>query len=85
MRAAGRRASQSEKVCDLCLDSEARKDLSGPAQAGNFSAAEVGAFESIEVTTPSAHILFVLVTVIIYTSDQGFFLGDHGWFDRRSM
>jgi arylsulfatase A-like enzyme len=22
-------------------------------------------------------------TVIIYTSDQGFFLGDHGWFDKR--
>ncbi|MGC4053423.1 MAG: sulfatase [Paludibaculum sp.] len=24
-------------------------------------------------------------TVIIYTSDQGFFLGDHGWFDKRFM
>jgi arylsulfatase A-like enzyme len=24
-------------------------------------------------------------TVIIYTSDQGFFLGDHGWFDKRLM
>jgi len=24
-------------------------------------------------------------TVIIYTSDQGFFLGDHGWFDKRMM
>jgi arylsulfatase A-like enzyme len=24
-------------------------------------------------------------TVIIYTSDQGFFLGDHGWFDKRWM
>src|SRR3712207_8338507 len=22
-------------------------------------------------------------TVIVYTSDQGFFLGDHGWFDKR--
>ena len=22
-------------------------------------------------------------TVLIYTSDQGFFLGDHGWFDKR--
>ncbi|PTB47649.1 hypothetical protein M431DRAFT_501850 [Trichoderma harzianum CBS 226.95] len=22
-------------------------------------------------------------TMIIYTSDQGFFLGDHGWFDKR--
>ena len=22
-------------------------------------------------------------TIIIYTSDQGFFLGDHGWFDKR--
>jgi len=22
-------------------------------------------------------------TVVIYTSDQGFFLGDHGWFDKR--
>lgn len=24
-------------------------------------------------------------TVLIYTSDQGFFLGDHGWFDKRWM
>jgi len=24
-------------------------------------------------------------TVIVYTSDQGFFLGDHGWFDKRFM
>jgi len=24
-------------------------------------------------------------TVIFYTSDQGFFLGDHGWFDKRFM
>lgn len=24
-------------------------------------------------------------TMIIYTSDQGFFLGDHGWFDKRLM
>jgi arylsulfatase A-like enzyme len=24
-------------------------------------------------------------TVIIYSSDQGFFLGDHGWFDKRWM
>ena len=24
-------------------------------------------------------------TVIIYTSDQGFYLGDHGWFDKRFM
>ena len=24
-------------------------------------------------------------TVIIYTSDQGFFLGEHGWFDKRFM
>ena len=24
-------------------------------------------------------------TVVIYTSDQGFFLGDHGWFDKRWM
>ncbi len=24
-------------------------------------------------------------TVIIYSSDQGFFLGDHGWFDKRFM
>ena len=24
-------------------------------------------------------------TVIIYTSDQGFFLGDHGWYDKRWM
>ena len=22
-------------------------------------------------------------TVVIYTCDQGFFLGDHGWFDKR--
>jgi len=24
-------------------------------------------------------------TIVIYTSDQGFFLGDHGWFDKRVM
>ncbi|MGQ0539680.1 MAG: sulfatase family protein [Gemmatimonadaceae bacterium] len=24
-------------------------------------------------------------TVVIYSSDQGFFLGDHGWFDKRWM
>ncbi len=24
-------------------------------------------------------------TVVFYTSDQGFFLGDHGWFDKRFM
>jgi arylsulfatase A-like enzyme len=24
-------------------------------------------------------------TVVIYTSDNGFFLGDHGWFDKRFM
>ncbi|MBQ8308163.1 MAG: DUF4976 domain-containing protein, partial [Alistipes sp.] len=24
-------------------------------------------------------------TVLIYTSDQGFFLGEHGWFDKRFM
>ncbi len=24
-------------------------------------------------------------TIIVYTSDQGFFLGDHGWFDKRLM
>jgi arylsulfatase A-like enzyme len=24
-------------------------------------------------------------TIIIYTSDQGFYLGDHGWFDKRFM
>ena len=24
-------------------------------------------------------------TVVIYTSDQGFYLGDHGWFDKRFM
>jgi arylsulfatase A-like enzyme len=24
-------------------------------------------------------------TVVLYTSDQGFFLGDHGWFDKRWM
>jgi arylsulfatase A-like enzyme len=24
-------------------------------------------------------------TIIVYTSDQGFFLGDHGWFDKRWM
>lgn len=24
-------------------------------------------------------------TILIYTSDQGFFLGDHGWFDKRFM
>jgi|TARA_B110000240_G_scaffold175097_1_gene202058 arylsulfatase A-like enzyme len=24
-------------------------------------------------------------TVVVYTSDQGFFLGEHGWFDKRLM
>ena len=24
-------------------------------------------------------------TVVIYSSDQGFYLGDHGWFDKRFM
>ena len=24
-------------------------------------------------------------TIIVYTSDQGFFLGEHGWFDKRLM
>lgn len=24
-------------------------------------------------------------TLTMYTSDQGFFLGDHGWFDKRFM
>lgn len=24
-------------------------------------------------------------TIVVYTSDQGFFLGDHGWFDKRIM
>ena len=24
-------------------------------------------------------------TIIIYTSDQGFYLGEHGWFDKRLM
>ena len=24
-------------------------------------------------------------TIVVYTSDQGFFLGDHGWFDKRWM
>src|SRR3546814_7274178 len=22
-------------------------------------------------------------TIVVYTSDQGFFLGEHGWFDKR--
>src|SRR5690606_7092411 len=24
-------------------------------------------------------------TVVVYTSDQGFYLGEHGWFDKRFM
>ena len=24
-------------------------------------------------------------TMVVYTSDQGFFLGDHGWYDKRFM
>ena len=24
-------------------------------------------------------------TIVVYTSDQGFFLGDHGWYDKRWM
>ena len=24
-------------------------------------------------------------TLLMYTSDQGFFLGDHGWYDKRFM
>lgn len=23
------------------------------------------------------------ITIVVYTSDQGFFLGDHGWYDKR--
>ncbi len=22
-------------------------------------------------------------TIVVYTSDQGFYLGEHGWFDKR--
>ena len=24
-------------------------------------------------------------TMIVYTSDQGFYMGEHGWFDKRFM
>jgi len=24
-------------------------------------------------------------TIVVYTSDQGFFLGEHGWYDKRYM
>ncbi|HET9099837.1 MAG TPA: sulfatase/phosphatase domain-containing protein [Acidobacteriaceae bacterium] len=24
-------------------------------------------------------------TIVVYTTDHGFFLGDHGWFDKRFM
>lgn len=24
-------------------------------------------------------------TVVIYASDQGFYMGEHGWFDKRFM
>ena len=24
-------------------------------------------------------------TVVIYSSDQGFYIGDHGWYDKRWM
>ena len=24
-------------------------------------------------------------TIVVYTSDQGFFLGEHGWYDKRFM
>ena len=24
-------------------------------------------------------------TIIVYTSDQGFYMGEHGWFDKRFM
>ena len=24
-------------------------------------------------------------TIVVYTGDQGFFLGEHGWFDKRLM
>ena len=24
-------------------------------------------------------------TIVIYSSDQGFYLGDHGWYDKRWM
>ena len=24
-------------------------------------------------------------TIVVYTSDQGFYLGEHGWFDKRFM
>ena len=24
-------------------------------------------------------------TIVVYTSDQGFYMGEHGWFDKRFM
>ena len=24
-------------------------------------------------------------TIVVYTSDQGFYLGEHGWYDKRFM
>lgn len=24
-------------------------------------------------------------TIVVHTTDQGFFLGEHGWFDKRFM
>ncbi len=24
-------------------------------------------------------------TIVVYTSDQGFYIGEHGWFDKRYM
>lgn len=24
-------------------------------------------------------------TIVVYTTDQGFYLGEHGWFDKRFM
>ena len=24
-------------------------------------------------------------TLVVYTSDQGFYMGEHGWFDKRFM
>ena len=62
-----------------------------PGSAGSISAtSRITSAASPRWTTTSAGCWIISTTVglakntvVIYSSDQGFFLGDHGWFDKR--
>ena len=41
--------------------------------------------ESEESSTPSTQTGLSENTIVIYASDQGFYLGEHGWYDKRWM